>query len=210
MYIDKSIQYYLDELASKNPTPGGGGVAALAGALACGLLSMTANFTLGKEEYKKNEAEVREILSDTENLRKKMGQLIDEDSLSYQKVAVACKLPKVSPQEKEKRSAAVQLALKEATSVPLNICKNSFIGLNLASDLIEKANINLLDDLSAAIILLESSFQAALLNVSSNVSRIKDEKFIQEIVQAIKEPKEKITVLKEKLLQQINNRLLKK
>ncbi len=210
MYIDKSIQYYLDELASKSPTPGGGGVAALAGALACGLLSMTANFTLGKEEYKKYEAEVGEILSNTENLRKKLTQLIDEDSLSYQKVAAACKLPKTTAQEKEKRSLIIQSALKEATSVPLNIGKNSFIGLNLASDLIEKANINLLDDLSAAIILLESSFQAALLNVGSNLNRIKDEKFIQETEQAIKEPKEKITVLKEKLLKQINNRLLKK
>lgn len=207
MYIDKAIQYYLDELASKSPTPGGGGVAALVGALACGLVSMTANFTLGKEEYKKYEKEVAHILVDNEKLRKNFTQLVDEDSFSYQKVAAAYKLPKVTSEEKEKRSLTIQSALKRSTLVVLNICKNSFSGLNLASDLVEVANVNLLDDLSASLILFEASFKLAMFNVRSNLNKIKEDKFIKETEQSIREPEQKITALKEKLLQQIDKRI---
>ena len=210
MYIDKSIQYYLDELASKSPTPGGGGVAALAGALACGLLSMTANFTLGKEECREYESEVSRILSAAAELRKDFTRLIDDDSLSYQQVAAAYKLAKVSAEEKQKRSVAIQAALKQATLIPLNICQNAFSGLNLASDLIAKSNPNLLDDLSAAVILFESSFKMALLNIQTNLKNIKDEEFIKKTNQSFSQPKEKITKLKEKLLGEIDSRLLKK
>ena len=192
MYIDKSIQYYLDELASRSPTPGGGGVAALTGALACGLLSMTANFTLGKEEYKQYEKEVTRILTQSEKLRSDFTLLVEEDSFSYQKVAAAYKLPKETPEDKEKRNQALQSALKEATLVPLNICKGSFNGLSLGSGLSGKCNHNLLDDLNAALILFESSFTIAVFNMRSNLSKIKDDKFVKETTQSIEEMEKKI------------------
>jgi formiminotetrahydrofolate cyclodeaminase len=192
LYIDNSIQYYLDELASPKPTPGGGGVAALVGALACGLLSMTANFTLGKEEYRQYEKEVRGILTQTENLRTDFTHLVEEDSLSYQKVSSAYKMPKTTAGEKEKRNSGIQSALKEATLVPLNICKNSFKGINLASDLEGKANINLLDDLKAAPLLFKASFKMASFNMYSNLGRIKDDKFVKENKQLLEDLEKKL------------------
>lgn len=192
MFIDKSIQYYLNELAARTPTPGGGGVAALSGALACGLLSMSANFTLGKEEYKQHEKEVTRILTQSEKLRSDFTLLIEEDSLSYQKVSSAYKMPKATAGEKEKRASAVQLALKESTLVPLDICKNSFNGINLASALEGKANVNLIDDLKAALILFKASFKMASFNVCSNLSKIKDDKFVKENKQLLENLEKKI------------------
>lgn len=195
MYIDKSIQYYLDELASPRPTPGGGGAAALVGSLACGLLSMTANFTLGKEEYKKYEKEVAHILTQSEKLRNNLTRLIEEDSLSYQKVSASYKLPKATSPEKEKRKLSIQSALKEATLIPLDICKNSFNGLNLASDLENKANVNLIDDLKSALVLFKASFKMAAFNVRSNLSKIKDDKFVKENEQLLEDLEKKICPL---------------
>ena len=172
MYLDGSIRSYLDDLAAKRPTPGGGSAAALVGATGAGLLSMVANFS--KEEV------IKKILQKTEDLRRELAELVDRDVAVYQKVSAAYKLPKEKPTQKRRRSKAIQDALKEASTVPLEVCKLCHEAIKLCGELVEKGNVSLISDVGVGACLLESAFQSALLNVEINLKGLKDEKLIVE------------------------------
>ncbi len=172
MYLDGSIRSYLDDLAAKRPTPGGGSAAALVGATGAGLLSMVANFS--KEEV------IKKILQKTEDLRRELTELVDRDVVVYQKVSAAYKLPKEKPVQKRKRSKAIQDALKEALTVPLEICKLCHEAIKLCGELAEKGNVSLISDVGVGVCLLEAAFQSALLNVEINLKGLKDEELIIE------------------------------
>ena len=174
MYIERKYQDYFDDLAAKKPAPGGGSAAAAAGALGVSLLSMVANFTIGKEKYKDVEAEIQQILDTAEKSRAELQKLIDEDVAAYQKVSAAYKMPKDTEEDKRARTEAIQTALKDAMAVPLAICRNLFEAARLCEPLLEKGNINLVSDVGVAAEFIASGFAAALLNVEINLSGIKD------------------------------------
>jgi formiminotetrahydrofolate cyclodeaminase len=151
MYIKKSLKSYLNDLAAKKPTPGGGSAAALTGALGAGLLSMVANFTIGKDKFKEVEEEMKKILSSTEKLRKKLLELVDLDVIKYKQVCRA----------RGKTKGELTKALKEAREVTKQIQDCSKDALKLSSTLIKKGNINLISDVKAAQILLKASINSA-------------------------------------------------
>lgn len=180
MYIDEPLKKYLDEAASGSPTPGGGSVAALAGALGAALTSMVCNFTVGKKKYADVEVEVSQILSEAEELRAKLQDLIVEDTQAYGQVSAAYGMPRETPEEKAARSEAIQKALKVAMKAPLEaaVCCHKILKLN--EPLVEKGNQNLISDVGVAVLLAESAMRSAVLNVEINLSYIKDEKLCQE------------------------------
>lgn len=188
----KQLKKYLDDLAAKLPAPGGGSAAALAAATGISLISMVANFTIGKEKYKAVEEEIKEILSSSEELRQKLISLVGEDVAAYRKLSQAFNLPKKSPEDKHKRTQAVQQGLKEALATPLEVCKCCHQAIELCPAIAEKGNLNLISDVGVAAALLTSAFQSALLNVEINLKSIKDEQFILGIREIV-EPMEKET-----------------
>ena len=105
---------FIDELASAAPTPGGGGAAAYAGALASALASMVGNLTVGKSRYADVEDEVRASLSRLEELRARLVALVDEDARAFEPLAAAYRLPKATPEEQAAKNAALQRALVDA------------------------------------------------------------------------------------------------
>ncbi|MBA2123650.1 hypothetical protein B9J78_01730 [bacterium Unc6] len=171
----KSFEVYLNDLASNLPAPGGGSASALTGAIGCACLSMSANLTLGKEKYKDVEEDIKLFLNITESCRKKLMELVDEDVLVYKKIRQAWKIPKKDPNRYEK----IQDALKSATSVPFEICKTCFRSIKMCEELAQKCNKNLISDVGVGVLLLESAYRSAVLNVQINLSSIKDEVFIQ-------------------------------
>jgi formiminotetrahydrofolate cyclodeaminase len=189
MYRD-NLKKYLDDLAANLPAPGGGSAAALTAATGVALISMVANFTVGKEKYKSVEEEMRRILTYVEELRERLTNLVDEDVAAYKKIASVYKLPKESAEDKRKRKAAIQQGLKEALGPPLEICRLCFEAIKLCPAAAEKGNPNLISDVGVAIELLQAAFQGALLNVQINLKEIEDEHFILEI-REILEPMEK-------------------
>ena len=198
MYQD-SLKKYLDDLASSKPAPGGGSAAALAAATGVALISMAANFTIGKEKYKSVEDEIKEVSSQAEGLREKLMNLVDEDVAAYKKISSAFKLPKKSPEDKRKRTQAIQQGLKEALGPPLEVCKCCHQAGKLCPRLAEKGNRNLISDVGVAIVLLESAFQSALLNVEINLRSIKDEKFILEIREVLEPMEKELSAIKEEV-----------
>lgn len=186
MYIEEPLKKYLDETASGAPTPGGGSVASLTGALSAALTSMVCNFTIGKEKYKDVEADVSKILSESEELRAKLLNLMVEDTLAYGEVSKAYNMPKNTPEEKEARSQAIQKALRVAMQAPLETAFYCHRIMKLNEPLVDKGNQNLISDVGVAVLLAESALRSAILNVEINLSYIKDEQFCNDTREKLK------------------------
>ncbi len=120
---DKSVQAFIDELASKAPTPGGGSAAAVMGAQAAALISMVCNLTIGKPKYAEVEVEMQALLEKSEALRETLTGMIKADVDVFDRLMATYGLPKDSDEEKAARSKAIQSALKEATDSSFEVRK---------------------------------------------------------------------------------------
>ncbi|MCD5402153.1 cyclodeaminase/cyclohydrolase family protein [candidate division NPL-UPA2 bacterium] len=207
MYINQSLKKYLDEAAAKLPAPGGGSVSTLCGALGAAMASMVANFTVGKEKYKEVESEVSQILSQSEELRKRLMELMDADVEAYGKVSTAYGMPKATGEEKGQRSQTIQEACKEALKVPLRTAECCHEILKLSQRLVDIGNINLQSDVGVAVILAEAALQGAALNVEINLVSLKDEGFVKE-KRGILEPllKESL-VIKDEVIRKVKEKM---
>jgi formiminotetrahydrofolate cyclodeaminase len=174
----KTINSFLDELASSSPAPGGGSVAALAGALGAALTAMVCNLTLGKKKYADVEDEMRKILVQAEELRAQFTTLVDTDTVAFNKVMEAFSLPKDSEAQKALRSAAVRAATKEATLVPLEVMKHCIDALALAQNVAAKGNFNSVSDAGVSALMLHAACESAALNVKINLNGMDDNQFV--------------------------------
>lgn len=181
MYYHAPMKTWTDDLASSKPAPGGGSAAAMVGAAGCACLSMAANFTVGKPEYKAVEAEVREALASVEKARAALAALIDEDVAQYSKITAAYGMPKGNDAEKAARKAAIQEALKAALDVPKRACRLVSEAVEKAPVLLEKCNPNLVSDVGVGAQCLASAFRSAWLNVEINLASLKDAAFVSAV-----------------------------
>ncbi|UCB57759.1 MAG: cyclodeaminase/cyclohydrolase family protein [Candidatus Omnitrophota bacterium] len=184
------LKKYLDDLASTKPAPGGGSAAALTGAIAVALLAKVANFTIGKEKYKRAEEEMKNILKQSQELVESLNDLCLEDAKAYKKFSDAVKLPK-GPKRQEK----LQEALKEATSVPVQVCKDTHQAIKFCLPLAVRGNRNLITDAAIGAMMLECAFQSALLNVEINLKSIKDNDFVLKIREVLEPMEEEISLI---------------
>jgi len=177
-YITSLVTNYLDDLASSKPAPGGGSAAALVGATGAALGSMVANFTVGREKFAAVEEQAQGSLASCEKLRGELSALIQADVEAYSKYASATGLPKASDAEKTSRAAAIQLAMKAAASVPMEVCRKCQEVLEVCQGLLEIGNPNLVSDVGCAAEFAFAALRAALLNVEVNHAFLKDPEFV--------------------------------
>ena len=123
IYPPEPLQTYLDDAASKKPAPGGGSVSACVGALGAALVSMVCNLTAGREKFADVETEIVALVSQSEEARERLEELLQQDTTAYNGVIDAYKLPKDTDEQQAVRSAAVQAGLIVAADVPLEICR---------------------------------------------------------------------------------------
>jgi glutamate formiminotransferase/formiminotetrahydrofolate cyclodeaminase len=187
MLIDKKVSNFLDELASNSPTPGGGSVAALAGALGAALISMVGNLTVGKKKYEDIEEDIKKIISSSEKLRYELSQLIEEDVKAFNNFMATYKMPKETENEKKIRSEKIQESLIKAARVPLKTAYKCLDIMILSQEVAEKGNINVISDAGVAALMAEAALESAILNVKINLRMIKDEKVRTELFFSIKE-----------------------
>ncbi len=178
MLPEKTVSKFLDELASNSPAPGGGSIAALAGALASALTSMVCRLTVGKKKYLHVESEMNGVLTRSEDLRKRFTALIDLDTDAFNKVMEAYGLPKESDDQKALRSAAIQEATKEAALVPLEVMKHTIDAMALAKGVADKGNMNSVSDAGVSALMLHAAAESAALNVKINLNSITDTDFV--------------------------------
>lgn len=170
MYINDSMKKYIDDLASRQPAPGGGSAAALCGAVGTALLEMMCNFTVGNKKYADAEQNIKGYLSSLAYIQQGFESLIDEDVKTYSAIRDAFK---------SKEKIIIDNALKQGYNICLKICVLSKDGLNIASELPEKGNVNLITDVGCGAELLNASFNSGVFNCDINLKGIEDIDFTE-------------------------------
>ncbi len=180
MVKNQSIQEFLDQLASSAPTPGGGGAAALLGAIGAALTSMVCNLTVDKEKYQDVEEEMKSTLRTAEDLRASLTDMIAADVEVFDRLMGSYGLPKGTDEEKTVRSEAIQVALREATDVPLNCARACAEVISVSRSAAEKGNVNVISDAGVSVMAAYGGLKSAALNVYINAGSIKDKAFSEE------------------------------
>lgn len=175
-----AIGAFLDQLAAKQSTPGGGGAAALTGSQAAALVSMVLNFTVGVKKYADVEEEMQGYLRQSEALRQQLLQLADEDVEAFAAVSACYGMPRATDAEKAARTAALQNALKGAAQTPFKTAQASLEVMKLAGPVGAKGNVNIASDAATALYLANAALKSAIVNVNINLKFIKDDAFVAE------------------------------
>ncbi|MBE5901815.1 MAG: cyclodeaminase/cyclohydrolase family protein [Lachnospiraceae bacterium] len=175
---DMTVEAFCALTESNEPAPGGGSVAALAGALAASLAGMVANLTIGREKYADVEDEMKVMEASASALAKELLDGILKDSESFNQYMDALKLPKGTDEEKAARREAMQEGLKAAAVVPLENAKLAYEAMDYAELAVKKGNPNAVTDGKTAMMMARTAVLAAGYNVKINLESIKDEEFV--------------------------------
>lgn len=202
-----TIQTFLDELASKTSTPGGGGAAAVSGAMGAALISMVANFTIGKKGCEDVEDDCKEILTKSEKLRSDLTDAINDDVVVFNRVMASYGMPKETDEEKVARSTEIQAALKEATDIPLQCAKLCREVVNLSQPIADKGNNNVISDAGVAVLAGYAGLRSAALNVYINIGGIKDKEFADDRRQQLETLLDGMDSLKEEIYELVKSKL---
>ncbi len=169
----QSIMDFLHVLALAKPTPGGGSVAALQGALGTALLSMVTGITVNKTKDK----ELKDFHGFLKLTTYEFYKYIAKDKEAFDKVIEAFRMPEDSDDEKKHKKEAIQLAYKHAAQVPFEVCKKMLLTYPYAKILAQKGLKNAISDVGVALYSLRSGFMGARVNVLINLNSITDKKF---------------------------------
>ncbi len=178
-FATQTLQTFLTELASAEPAPGGGSVAALSGSLGAALVAMVCRLTIGRKGYEAVDAEMQTILPRAEALQRELADLMQADTDAYTRVMDAYKLPKNSDAEKLARTQAIQAALQHASAVPLRVAELCEQVLELARPVAEYGNKHAASDGGVGALMAEAGLRGAAFNVTINLGSIQDEKFVR-------------------------------
>jgi formiminotetrahydrofolate cyclodeaminase len=171
---EQRVDAYLRGLASGDPTPGGGAVAALSGATGAALISMVCNLTIGKQGYEDAQERMRWMLEEAEAARTELLDLADRDAAAFDGVMAAFKMPKETDAERAVRSKAIQAGYESAATVPLEIAKRTSELMELARETTEIGNVQAASDGACAGQALASAVWCATYNVEINAAALKD------------------------------------
>ena len=199
MYLQKSIKEYLDELAARQPTPGGGSAASLTGALGTALLEMVCNFTIGNRKYKDIEEITMSHLTALKKIREEFMALIDEDVKVYGSICSAFKT---------KDEKIINNALKQGYYISLKMCGLAKAGMTIALNLAEKLNVNLITDAGCGAELLKAGFESGIFNSEINLKGIKDACFVEKERVILRGLKKDMTELHKKTISKTGGRMV--
>ncbi|AOY76403.1 cyclodeaminase/cyclohydrolase family protein [Clostridium formicaceticum] len=186
--VDKSSVEFTNVLASKAAVPGGGGAAALVGALGTALAGMVCNLTIGKKKYAQYEEQVKAILAKSEEVQNCFLKMVDEDAEEFLPLSKAYGMPANTEEEKVEKDRVLQEALKNACSVPIKIVRTSYEAIKLHEDLVDKGSTLAISDVGVGVQCLRAALISGQLNVIINIGMIKD----QEYVSAVKEETDRL------------------
>lgn len=178
---DKTCADFVEVLASKAATPGGGGASAIVGAIGMALGSMVCNLTIGKKKYAQYDEKVKGILKKATDLQDELLKLMDEDAECFLPLSKAYGMPKETEQEKKLKSETLEKCLKEACSVPVNIVKKVYEAVELHEALVDNCSKLAISDVGVGVQCLKAAIIGAQLNVIINLNSIKDNEYVDRV-----------------------------
>ena len=172
-----SVDELLQQIASVAPTPGGGSVSALAGAMGAALGAMVWRLTQAKGTSDLSEERLDDLIGDLDRLRASLTAAFDRDAASYEGVLTALRLPKRSDAERAVRVAAIEGATRTATEVPLETARLCGEVLHRCAAAVRLGHAQALTDAGVGAQMAFSGLVGALYNVEVNLSGLTDEVF---------------------------------
>ena len=188
-----TIADFLRKLASEEPVPGGGSVAALSGSLGASLIVMYCKIGMHKKGITGDDQEVlQKIITEASAYEQRMTRLITDDSLAYGEVMDAFKLPKTTEEETKNRQQAIQKAFKKAVEAPLQTLIACVECLYLVGEAAPFGNPSAFSDLKVGKFLCEAGARGALENIEINVPSIKDPEYLKQLEAKVNKLKESV------------------
>jgi formiminotetrahydrofolate cyclodeaminase len=175
------VGVYLEELASDQPTPGGGAWAAVSAAAGAALVAMVARLTIKKKGYESVVDRMRAIADECDDERYTLLALADRDAEAYRDVMAAYKLPKNTPEQQHTWSVTLQKSLERAADIPLEVARRAVYLMALAEETLTSGNPNAASDALSAATSLHAAALSALANVDINAITFIDKTRQQEL-----------------------------
>jgi len=168
--------------ASDAPTPGGGSVSALVGALGVAMTAMVGNLTVGKPKFADVEPQVKEITGAAYFIINKLEKMVSADIAAFGKFMEVYRLPKNTDEEKSRREELMQKALKTATDTPMEIARTLLEALVITEKLSRIGNKMAISDAGVAAYICEAAVNAVLLSADINIPMIKDQDYVNKVL----------------------------
>lgn len=168
--IEKSCADFAAVLASKAPVPGGGGAAALVGALGTALCSMVGNLTVGRKKYAQYEADVKRMLEKGAAVQERLLDLVDKDAEAFEPLSKAYSIPKDDPKHDE----TLEAATKFACEAPVEMMKACCEAIELLEEMLEKGNVTLISDVGCGALCCAAALESASMNIFVNTKTLLD------------------------------------
>lgn len=176
--LDKTCHEFIEALASKAPVPGGGGAAALGGAIGMALSNMVGNLTVGKKKYADVEEEVKELIAKGSKIIEELKTLVDKDAEVFEPLSKAYGLPAETEEQKKIKEETLEKCSKDACSVPMEIMRKAFEGIKIHHRMGQIGSMLAISDVGCGVVFLKAALISGMLNVIINLNTIKDQEFV--------------------------------
>ena len=173
----ESCRKFVEVLASDAPAPGGGGAAALVGAIGTALGNMVGSLTVGKKKYASVEAEIIELKAKCDALQKELLDQVEADEINFVPLAKAYGIPKDDPN----RAQILEEATLVACSTPMKIMELCCQAIEYIAVFAEKGSRLAVSDAGCAAVCVKAGLQAASLNVFINTKTLKNREVADEM-----------------------------
>nr|WP_186445535.1 cyclodeaminase/cyclohydrolase family protein [Paenibacillus cremeus] len=204
---EQSVGAFLKAAASSEPTPGGGGVAAIACALGASMGAMTAKLTTGPKFAADTEQAMNESAQRLDGIIRDCERIAADDARSFQAFMEALKLPKATEEDKAKRKQALEHAAIQATNTPMELIRLCSVAVEVMGRMAEAANRNVISDLGIGVLLAEAAAQSGGLTVRINLPSIQDDEKRQVFIRAAETMLNNLQTQKENTLAIVHRRL---
>ena len=172
---------FVEVLASKAPVPGGGGASALVGAIGTALGNMVGSLTVGKKKYADVEEEMYELKGKADALQKELLHLIERDAEVFEPLSKAYGMPRNTEEEKAEKARVMEIVLKDACSVPMEIMERCCEAIDLIEVFAEKGSTLALSDAGVGATFCKAALEGASLNVFINTKSMKNREYADEL-----------------------------
>lgn len=180
-FVDKSCREFIEILGSKEPVPGGGGASALVAAVGTAMGQMTGSLTVGKKKYEAVEAEAKALISRSQKLQIELTELVQKDADIFFPLIEAYKLPAETDDEKCTKTNQIELSLKAACGVPMDIMEKCGEAILLCKRFVEIGNKSAISDAAGGAVICRAALESASLNVFINTKSMRDKIYAEEM-----------------------------
>ena len=170
---------FVEVLGSKAPVPGGGGASALVGAVGTALGNMVGALTVGKKKYADVEEEMKELMAKATTLQDELLHLIERDAEVFEPLSKAYGMPRETEEEKAEKARVMEIVLKDACSVPMEIMEKCCEAIDLIVEFAAKGSALAISDAGVGAAFCKAALEGASLNVYINTKSMKNREYAE-------------------------------